>query len=81
MSILLGFDSTVLEAAYRWKRELPLDDATKAHFEKFPISHDAVIVMDGNYKPDEQMETVSAIYWGEDTFMVKPPLYENLFLF
>uniref|UniRef100_A0A183CHZ1 DDHD domain-containing protein n=2 Tax=Globodera pallida TaxID=36090 RepID=A0A183CHZ1_GLOPA len=65
-----GFDSTVLEIAYRRKVGMPLDEAAKTHVEKVAIPTSSVIVLDGNYRADEQMESVSAIYWGEDTLKI-----------
>ncbi|KAL3087315.1 hypothetical protein niasHS_008634 [Heterodera schachtii] len=66
-----GFDSTVLETAYRRKVGMPLDEAAKAHVEKMAIPQNSVIVLDGNYCADEQMESVSAIYWGEDALKIQ----------
>jgi len=63
----LGYDSTVLEVAFRRQKGLEFDEETTKFLNSLPES---VIVMEGNYVADEQLQNINAIYWKEDTFQV-----------
>lgn len=63
-----GYDSTVLEVAYRRKKGLDLDESTIQLLCSLPEN---VIVQDGNYRADQELENIDAIYWKEDTFQIR----------
>lgn len=63
-----GYDSTVLEVAFRRAKGIDLDEIVKQHL---PLLSENVIVMDGNYRADEQLANVDAIYWNEDSFEIR----------
>nr|CAD2126942.1 unnamed protein product [Meloidogyne enterolobii] len=63
-----GYDSTVLEVAFRRQKGLEFDDETTKFLNSLPES---VIVMEGNYVADEQLQNINAIYWKEDTFQIR----------
>nr|CAD2124114.1 unnamed protein product [Meloidogyne enterolobii] len=63
-----GYDSTVLEVAFRRQKGLEFDEETTKFLNSLPES---VIVMEGNYVADEQLQNINAIYWKEDTFQIR----------
>uniref|UniRef100_A0A915M781 DDHD domain-containing protein n=1 Tax=Meloidogyne javanica TaxID=6303 RepID=A0A915M781_MELJA len=63
-----GYDSTVLEVAFRRQKGLEFDEETTKFLYSLPES---VIVMEGNYVADEQLQNINAIYWKEDTFQIR----------
>ena len=56
-----------MEIAYRKAKNIELDNAVKQILDTFPES---VILMDGNYVADAELENINAIYWKEDTYLV-----------
>ncbi|KAL7077130.1 hypothetical protein ACQ4LE_004052 [Meloidogyne hapla] len=63
-----GYDSTVLEVAFRRQKGLEFDEGTTEFLNSLPES---VIVMERNYMADEQLQNIHAIYWKEDTFQIR----------
>jgi hypothetical protein len=62
----------VLEVAYRRAKNIELDEDTKKTMQNIipATAPENGIVMDGNYRADDKLENVEAIYWKQDSYQV-----------
>ncbi|KAI1728276.1 DDHD domain-containing protein [Ditylenchus destructor] len=62
-----GYDSTVLELAYRKRNDLELDEEMQAIGHELPVT-DEVIVLNGLFKLDsEKLDEIISIYWKDES--------------
>uniref|UniRef100_A0A915EKU5 Phospholipase DDHD1 n=1 Tax=Ditylenchus dipsaci TaxID=166011 RepID=A0A915EKU5_9BILA len=70
-----GYDSTVLELAYRKHKDIPLDEMLQSHRNELPQT-EQVIVLNGLYqltmdKEGSNFDEISSVYWKEDTMQIR----------
>lgn len=69
--MISGYDSTVLESAFRRKREILFDDGMEAISAELPQT-EQVILLNGLYKLDEKEDNeIVPIYWKDDAIKIR----------
>uniref|UniRef100_A0A7E4ZUV3 DDHD domain-containing protein n=1 Tax=Panagrellus redivivus TaxID=6233 RepID=A0A7E4ZUV3_PANRE len=67
---LLGYDSLIIEVAYRRRNNMIIDDATLAFIDEIPKT-DSIIVLDGLYSLDADAKNLDSVYWKDESLPLR----------
>lgn len=63
---ILGYDSLVIEVAWRHRNGFVVDSDTQEIFDEMPRTDD-VIVLEGLYMLDKKAENLDSVYWKDES--------------